>query len=138
MMQQALQHGLGRTGFSLRHIDAIGRRSVLSFNARNARSGDNWEPDLAGMRNELIQLAHHLHHMALAEIYLDGESLPHLSRREIECLRWIAEGKTHSDIAIILDLSEHTVRGYLKDVRTKLNCVTLAQAVSNASSLGLI
>ena len=138
MMELAIQHGLGRTGFSVRHIDAIGRRSVLSFNAKNARSGDSWEPHLADMRNDLIQLAHHLHHKALAEIYLDGESLPHLSRREIECLRWIAEGKTHADIAIILNLSEHTVRGYLKDVRTKLNCVTLAQAVSNASSLGLI
>ena len=76
--------------------------------------------------------------MALAEIYLDGDTLPQLSRREIECLRWTAEGKTHTEIAIILNLSEHTVRGYLKDARTKLDCVTLAQAVSKGSSLGLI
>lgn len=138
MMEHAVQHGLGRTGFSVRHIDAIGRRSVLSFNAKDARGGDSWEPYLADMRDGLIQLAHQLHHMALAEIYLDGDTLPQLSRREIECLRWTAEGKTHTEIAIILNLSEHTVRGYLKDARTKLDCVTLAQAVPKGSSLGLI
>lgn len=138
VMEQAAKHGLGQTGFSVRHVDAIGRRSVLSFNAHNARGGDVWEPFLPDMRSGLIQLAHDIHHMALAEIYADAEPLPQLSPREIECLRWTAEGKTHTDIAIILGLSEHTVRGYLKDTRMKLDCVTLAQAVSKASALGLI
>ena len=138
MMTQATKHGLGQTGFSVRHVDAIGRRSVLSFNAHDAKGGDNWEPHLAEMREELIHLAHEIHHMALAEIYVGGEVLPQLSPREAECLKWTAEGKTYTDIAVILDLSEHTVRGYLKDARMKLDCVTLAQAVSKASSLGLI
>jgi DNA-binding CsgD family transcriptional regulator len=51
---------------------------------------------------------------------------------------WTAKGKAHTDIAVILGLSEHTIRGYLKDARMKLDCVTLAQAVSKASALGLI
>lgn len=138
MMEQAAKHGLGRTGFSVRHVDAIGRRSILSFNATDAKGGNTWVPHLAEMREGLIQLAHDVHHMALSEIYVDGELHPQLSPREIECLKWTAEGKAHTDIAIILDLSEHTVRGYLKDARLKLDCVTLAQAVSKASSLGLI
>jgi len=138
MMEQAHKHGLGKTGFSARHVDAIGRRSVLSFNARDAKGGDVWAPHLPQMRDGLIRLAHEMHRMALAEIYVDGETLPQLSPREIECLKWTAEGKAHTDIAIILNLSEHTVRGYLKDARRKLDCITLAQAVSKASSLGLI
>lgn len=138
MMAQAIKHGLGQTGFSVRHVDAIGRRSVLSFNADDAKGGNSWEPYLPEMRDGLIQLAHDIHHIALAEIYVDGEALPQLSPREMECLKWTAEGKTNTDIAVILDLSEHTVRGYLKDARMKLDCVTLAQAVSKASSLGLI
>jgi DNA-binding CsgD family transcriptional regulator len=138
VMEQAAQHGLGRTGFSVRHVDAIGRRTVLSFNAHEARGADTWEAHLDDMRDDLIQLAHKVHHKALAEIYQDGEVLPQLSPREIECLNWTAEGKAHTEIAIILDLSEHTVRGYLKDARTKLDSVTLAQAVSKAKALGLI
>lgn len=138
MMEQAAKHGLGPTGFSVRHVDAIGRRSVLSFNAHDARGGSSWEPYLPELRDDLIQLAHKLHHLALAEIYRDGESLPQLSPREIECLKWTAGGKAHTEIAVILDLSEHTVRGYLKDARKKLDCITLAQAVSKASSLGLM
>lgn len=138
MMKQAAKHGLGQTGFSVRHVDAIGRRSVLSFNANDAKGGTTWEPYLPDMRDGLIKLAHEVHHMALAEIYVDGQRPPQLSPREVECLRWTAEGKAHTDIAVILDLSEHTVRGYLKDARMKLDCVTLAQAVSKASALGLI
>lgn len=138
VMEQAAKHGLGQTGFSVRHVDAIGRRSVLSFNAHDARGGTTWEPYLPEMRDGLIQLAHRLHRMALSEIYVDGETLPQLSPREIECLKWTAEGKAHTDIALILELSEHTIRDYLKEARKKLDCVTLAQAVSKASSLGLI
>ncbi len=138
VMEQAAKHGLGKTGFSVRHVDAIGRRSVLSFNAQDARGGDRWEPYLAEMRDELIQLAHQIHRMALIEVYADGEPLPQLSPREIECLKWTAQGKSHTETAVILELSDHTVRGYLKEARKKLDCITLAQAVSKASSLGLI
>jgi len=138
MMEQAAKHGLGQTGFSVRHIDAIGRRSVLSFNAHDAKGGPSWVPHLDEMRDGLINLAHTVHHIALDEIYADREPLPQLSPREIECLKWTADEKAHTDIAIILGLSERTVRGYLKDARMKLDCVTLAQAVSKAASLGLI
>ncbi len=138
MMAQAVKHGVGQTGFSVRHVDAIGRRSVLSFNAQTALNNDTWIPFLEQKREELITLAHKVHCMALAEIYGENEVLPQLSPREVECLKWTAEGKAHTDIAIILNLSEHTVRGYLKDARMKLDSVTLAQAVSKAASLGLI
>jgi DNA-binding CsgD family transcriptional regulator len=138
MMEQTIKYGLGQTGFSVRHVDAIGRRSVLSFNAQDAQGGGTWEPYLAKMREGLIHLAHEVHLMAIAEIYVGGETLPKLSPRELECLKWTARGKSHTEIAIILDLSDHTVRGYLKDARLKLDCVTLAQGVSKAYSFGLI
>jgi len=37
-----------------------------------------------------------------------------LSRRELECLRWSAAGKSNDEIAIILSLSSHTVTAYLR------------------------
>ena len=138
MMEQAIKHGVGQTGFSVRHVDAIGRRSVLSFNAHQASGGTGWGPYLDQKREALISLAQKMHHMALAEIYDGTAVFPLLSPRETECLKWTAQGKAHTDIAVILGLSEHTVRGNLKDARLKLDSVTLAQAVSKAASLGLI
>ncbi|MGZ2485011.1 DNA-binding CsgD family transcriptional regulator [Rhizobium pisi] len=55
-----------------------------------------------------------------------------LTRREIECLRWSAAGKSSDEIAIILDLSSHTVAGYLKGAMRKLDSVNRMQAVARA------
>lgn len=138
MMEQAVKHGVGQSGFSISHADAIGRRSVLSFNAQSARGGETWVPFLEQNSDRLRLLAAEMHQRALSEISGEGDALPQLSPRETECLRWTAAGKAHTEIAIILNLSEHTVRGYLKEARVKLDSVTLAQAVSKAASLGLI
>lgn len=77
---------------------------MLSFHAHDARGGDQWEPYLPEMRSGLIHLARQLHVMALAEIHMGEETLPQLSPCEIECLRWTARGKTHTEIAVILNL----------------------------------
>lgn len=138
MMREAAKRGVCATGFSITHVDTIGRRSVLSFNAREAQGGDTWKPFLQMNHEALTQLSGELHRMAISEVSGGSEKLPQLTPREIECLKWTAAGKAHTEIAIILNLSEHTVRSYLKEARIKLDSVTLAQAVSKAASLGLI
>ena len=55
-----------------------------------------------------------------------------LSARELECLRWSAAGKSSEEIAIILDISVHTVISYLKTAMRKLNAVNRMQAVARA------
>ncbi|CAN7428470.1 helix-turn-helix transcriptional regulator [Rhizobium sp. LjRoot258] len=55
-----------------------------------------------------------------------------LGSREIECLRWSAAGKSSEEIAIILDLSAHTVVGYLKSAMRKLDSVNRMQAIARA------
>ncbi|MEZ2131091.1 MULTISPECIES: helix-turn-helix transcriptional regulator [unclassified Sinorhizobium] len=67
----------------------------------------------------------------------DGPS-ESLSRREIECLRWSAAGKSSEEIAIILDLSAHTVAGYLKSAMRKLDSVNRMQAVARAYRFRLL
>ena len=138
MMEQAVKLGVSAEGFSVSHVDNIGCRSVLSFNAEHPKGNKTWEPFLQENRDHLRLLASEMHQKGLSELFDDGDLRPHLSRRETECLKWTAEGKVHTEIAIILNLSEHTVRGYLKDARIKLDSVSLAQAVSKAASLGLI
>ncbi len=46
----------------------------------------------------------------------------------------INDGKTYSEIAKILEISKHTVQDYLRSLRLKLNCSTLAQAVGKAKT----
>lgn len=60
-----------------------------------------------------------------------------LSPREISCLRWCAFGKTADDIALIEDLSPHTVREYLRAAMQKLDSSTQAQAVARALKYGI-
>lgn len=55
---------------------------------------------------------------------------PVLSPRERECLSWIAAGKTSWDISVILGIGHHTARGYLAEIRRKLDVTTMAQAVA--------
>jgi LuxR family transcriptional regulator, quorum-sensing system regulator BjaR1 len=61
-----------------------------------------------------------------------------LTVKEIDCLRWTAEGKTSSEIAAIIKLSEHTVNHYLIAAARKLDCVNRVQAVAKALRMGLL
>ncbi len=61
-----------------------------------------------------------------------------LSSREVECLRWSAAGKSSEEIAIILDLSAHTVVGYLKSAMRKLDSVNRMQAIARAFRFRLL
>lgn len=61
-----------------------------------------------------------------------------LRKREIECLRWVSEGKTSIEISRIIDLSEHTVNHYLATCCRKLDAVNRVQAAVKAVRLGIV
>ena len=63
---------------------------------------------------------------------------PPLSQRELECLRWSAEGKTSSEISVIMSLSEHTINYYLLSAARKLDAVNRVQAVAHSIREGWI
>ena len=61
-----------------------------------------------------------------------------LTAREIECLRWAAEGKNEWEISAILNISECTADKHLAHARRKLRAANRAQAVALAIRLGFI
>ncbi len=63
---------------------------------------------------------------------------PPLTEREIECLKWSAEGKTYEDIGLLLGISARTVRFFLENARHKLGSLNTTHAVANAMLRGLI
>lgn len=65
------------------------------------------------------------------------EHLPQLTKRELEILRWTAEGKSRWAVGQILNISEHTVKYHLTKIAIKLNVGSSQQAAVRAKALGL-
>ena len=65
-------------------------------------------------------------------------SLPSLTPRELETLRWTMEGKTAWEVGAILGISERTAVLHVNNAMHKLNCTSKHQAVLKALRLGLI
>lgn len=63
---------------------------------------------------------------------------PGLTAREIEILKWTADGKTSADIAEILSISENTVNFHIKNATAKLQTSNKTAAAVRACMLGLL
>lgn len=94
-------------------------------------------PELEDTLAILFYLSHRIH--AVLAPRLEAHRRPasgRLTRREAECLHWIAKGKNATEIATILTLSVATVRDHIKSMRAKLGASTRAQAIARAAALG--
>jgi LuxR family transcriptional regulator, quorum-sensing system regulator BjaR1 len=61
-----------------------------------------------------------------------------LSRRETECLKWAAEGKSEWEISRILGISEHTAARHLVNAKTKLGTSNRVHTIAEAIRIGII
>lgn len=61
-----------------------------------------------------------------------------LTRREIQCLKLAAGGKTDAEIGVILQLATPTVRFHLKNAGVKLGRTGRLRIVQQAASLGFV
>ncbi|RAL97213.1 LuxR family transcriptional regulator [Agrobacterium pusense] len=131
----AAGHGIGRNGFSIPVADKS-RRALLSLNS--SASDEEWSDIIADARDEWIDLARLIHRKAIFEVFGRHDPVPLLSPREMECLHWLALGNDYKGVGLILGLSEHTIRSYLKSARYKLGCLTTTAATARAIQLRLI
>jgi DNA-binding NarL/FixJ family response regulator len=71
---------------------------------------------------------------------LPGQRLPlnHLSPREFEVFRLLAEGRAVAEIAQVMCLSQKTIANYQSSIRQKLELTNAAQVVHLAMSYGLL
>jgi transcriptional regulator EpsA len=97
----------------------------------------------------LLQLLMPYLHMALYRVLgrLDdnGDStanavLPKamFSKREIQVLHWVKNGKTNQEISQILEISQPTVKSHVQNIMRKLNVSNRAQAVGKSATLRLV
>jgi len=133
VLDEAREAGLHQ-GMSVPLIGPHATRALLSF----ASGEPNCEIEI---RLGRLGLYSALFHVAFTEMVGAARFTPPtdlLTSQEHECLRWLAEGKTSWEIGIILEISEHTVRSYLRTIFLKLDVTNRAMAVARAMRLGLL
>lgn len=111
--------------------EASGGRGAVSFSGSRDRLTDSEILELAYFSNLIYEKAVSLR----TEPYA---AQPSLSGRELECLRWTANGKTSAEIALILGLSEHTINHYLSSVCNKLGATNRTHAVAKGIRSNLL
>lgn len=135
--KEAERFGVGRHGMTIPVRGPGGERAILSITS-NASSSDWQQTRLAYMR-EFQLIAHVLHDQAVRIAGLRFPSIKRqLSSRESETLQLAASGFAPKRIAAKLCVSPTAVRLYLQSARSKLDCMTLNQAIARAISLELI
>jgi LuxR family transcriptional regulator len=134
--EEAQSHGLS-VGWSQSCRDLIGTQGMLTL-ARSANPISEQEQKSQSIK--MFWLAQILH-TSIAKIVNDRECSDlnlNLSKREKEVLRWSAEGKTSSEIALILSISERTVTFHVVNAIQKLNVNNKISAAIRAVMLGLL
>jgi LuxR family transcriptional regulator, quorum-sensing system regulator SolR len=62
----------------------------------------------------------------------------YLTKREVDCLFWLAQGKSACEIAMILETSKRTIDSHIDNCKTKLQCYKQSQLVKICIYLGII
>lgn len=134
--EEARSHGLCH-GWSQSCLDVHGMGGMFSL----SRSSEPLTPaELADHEGELRWLVN-VGHMALSRIYMARQperSSSKLTAREIEVLKWTADGKTSREVADLLLVSENTVNFHIKNVVAKFQTANKTAAVVRAAMLGLL
>lgn len=128
-----------KTGIAMALHLPGGKHFVMGVDREQPLPGDDLA--LTRMMADLQLLAVHAQDSAvrlLAPQALGVQNLPRLTDREIEILKWTAEGKSSWAVGQILNISEHNVKYHIKRILIKLEVGSKHQAVAKAKSLALI
>jgi two-component system, NarL family, response regulator len=120
------------------YADWAHAREALDVGARGVVSKEAPFGDVARAIAMVAAGQIYLDPMLGAELAADRLSRPHLSHRERDVLRCLAEGLTNDEIGLRLHLSGETVRGYVRKATTRLGARNRTQAVAAAVRDGLI
>lgn len=131
----ARDHGLN-VGWAQSSLDGKGSGSMLTL----CRSKDPLTPKELLAQEQHMRWLVQVTHVSCSRVLVKEatDALPQLSRRELEVLKWTADGKTAQDIADILALSKHAVDFHLKNVVNKLQVSNKTSAVARAALNGLL
>jgi LuxR family quorum-sensing transcriptional regulator LasR len=131
----------------------FGKRSGITF----PMHGCNGEIGMISFATEELEdqaftdhLTHYMADLSLVRDYAfesslkfikarsQGEPVPHLTKRELEVIKWVMAGKSSWEISRITDCAEATINFHISNIRQKFNVNTRQQALVKAIALGII
>lgn len=132
----AQAHGIG-DGIVVPVHSRNGDAAALGFFVRAER--DDGEETICAALGDTGLTAMYVHD-SMSRIVAKTYQLPRapLTRRELECLHWIALHKSNSVIGQLLDITEHGVVAHVRKIMWKLDAQNRYQAVARATAYGLI
>lgn len=133
---EAQDHEL-RYGWAQSSRDANGVAGMLTL-ARSSEPIEAQELEQQEMKMRWLVNVAHLELSRLLAPKLGFDGIPALTQREIEVLKWTADGKTASEISELLSVSQHTINFHVKNVILKLSATNKTAAVVRAAMLGLL
>ena len=128
-----------KTGIAMALHLPGGKHFLLGVDRDQPLPGD--EIQLTRMMADLQLLAVHAQETTIRLLVPESaevQYLPKLTERELEILKWTAEGKSAWAVGQILNISEHNVKYHIKRILMKLAVGSKHQAAAKAKTLGLI
>jgi LuxR family transcriptional regulator len=136
LWEEAKAFGL-RFGWAQSSLDTFGGGGMLTL----ARSQTLLSPSELAAHEVRFRWLTHIGHLLLSRSLkartATALAVP-LTGREIEVLKWTADGKTASEISELLGLSENTVNFHVKNAVSKLGVANKTAAVVRAAMLGML
>jgi len=136
VMNEARDFGL-KSGISMPVHSPHGELGILSFTLNHQKPSSR---EVVNHALPYVQmLAGYVHEAVHRVLRLnDQEGQQRLTTREVECLRWAADGKTSWEISRLLNLTERTINFHLNNSMIKLDVCNRQHAVAKSVLLGLI
>jgi LuxR family quorum-sensing transcriptional regulator LasR len=138
-MEEARAYGLA-SGFSFPVHSREGDVGVLSFSSSKASTFDQSYSVASAALMAYGHLLAGFVHDAMRRIIDKPANIMRssLTPRELECLKWIAAGKSSWEISSILNISEHGVLYHVRNIMSKFDAPTRHLAVIKAIACGIV
>lgn len=134
--EDARVHGL-RAGWAQSRYDARGISGLLNLSCADDGASREKLREAAWKLSWLIDVAHEGFSQLMIRKYLP-EVLNELTVREVEVLRWTADGKTSGEIGNIMGISDRTVNFHISNTLKKLNATNKTAAAAKAVMFGIL
>lgn len=136
LWEDAQSFGL-RIGWAQATRDMNGVSGMLTL----ARSSETITPQELREKGPKMMWLSHFAHISMSR-RLTAKIMPeaevNLTEREVEVLRWTAEGKTSYEVAEIIGITERTINYHINNAVAKLNASNKTAAAIRAGMLGLL
>lgn len=131
-----IEHGIGCNALTM--VSPMGHQKYGALSLVFDQEFDNWSAfcsqnmDLIRFQSERVCKRYANLHFSYAKNNFK------LTKREVECLNWVALGKTDEQIAMLMGIGRWTVISHNKSVKTKLDCSNRSAAVAKAITCGIL